>query len=90
VIDAMERMSHREYKMRLAWETEQWQKPSRTDFYLMQIAQLLSRLPGGQKVANLNRFKLLFSEVGSSETLEQKQQRANDSMAAWGSILRKR
>ena len=34
----MERISHREFRTWQAWKRDQWNNPSRTDYYLMQIA----------------------------------------------------
>ncbi len=36
---AISRWSHREFLTRLTWLDDQWNRPSRSDHYLMQIAQ---------------------------------------------------
>lgn len=38
------RWSHREYRTRLAWLDEQWNRPDRTDHYLMQVAAEVRRV----------------------------------------------
>ena len=60
----MERWTHREYLTRLAWIEEQWNFPSRSDQYLMQVAaevrRVLSKKPDAVK---LEHFKLKFGTV---------------------------
>ena len=43
----MERWSHREFKTRLAWIEEQWNRPDRTDYHLMRIAQRIQQFQQG-------------------------------------------
>lgn len=45
-------MSHREYLTRLAWLDLQWNKPSRTDHYLMRIVQALVDKKGKRKLSD--------------------------------------
>lgn len=57
----MERWTHRECRTRLAWLDEQWNQPSRSDQYAMQIAmevrRVLSKKPNAVELAH---FKLKF------------------------------
>lgn len=55
----MQKVSHRDYKTWLAWEREQWNEPSRTDHYLMQIAQAVYATKSRTAMA-LDRFKVPF------------------------------
>jgi hypothetical protein len=51
-------LTHREFVTWQAWLDEQWNKPSRTDFYLMRIAYyLLSEPPH-----DLNQMKIPFEK----------------------------
>lgn len=54
-------MTHREYLTRLAWLERDMSEPSRTDHYLMQIAQeirrVLSKRPNAIK---MEHFKIQF------------------------------
>ena len=71
-----ERHTHREYTTRLAWMRERWNQPSRTDYYLMQIAQSLERFMEGFRSTNkshrLEDFKIPFRF--ESDTKEQPQE----------------
>jgi len=49
----MESMTHREYRTRIAWLDEQWHQPTKTDYYLMQIAGHVAN------VLSKKRWKLL-------------------------------
>lgn len=58
----MESMTHREFQTRWAWLQEQWNNPSRTDYYLIQIARevraVLSKNPNQIKFEHLRiKFK---------------------------------
>lgn len=58
----MASMSNREYNVRLAWLDRQMNEPSRSDFYLMQIAQevrrVLSKKP--ETILLEDHFKIKF------------------------------
>lgn len=85
----MARMSHREYLMIDAWLEAEWNRPSRTDHYLMKICSYLARIPGKGKLRELLLFKIPFgrkSEKGI-ETQQAKEQRAAQSRAAWRASL---
>jgi hypothetical protein len=87
VVDAMERITNREYNLRLAWEQEQMNVPSRTDYYLMQLAQYLARLPGGTRVTDISKFRILFQFGKNKEPERDKELRAEQSRAAWSNAL---
>ena len=86
--EAMEKVSNREYRMRLAWEQQELNNPSRTDYYLMNIVRHLTRLPGGSKLADINEFKLPFTFGDKvEETMAEKERRAAHSRLGWGTAL---
>lgn len=55
----MKRVSHRDYKTWLIWEREQWNEPSRTDHYLMQITQAVYASKSRSSTV-LDKFKIPF------------------------------
>ena len=81
-------MTYREYQMRLAWLEIEWNKPSRTDHYLMQIIRYLARIPGKGSLKSLDKFKIPFEFVTKKEnpdsTKEDGEQRAAMSRGTWG------
>jgi hypothetical protein len=94
----MERLTYREYRLRLAWLEKQWNEPSRTDYYLMRIAQLLDALlrkgTRGAMIKALYDFRILFvrkAAKGSSDkdvrSQKEGEQRAEQSRTMWGTLL---
>jgi len=84
----MTSMTNREFNTWMEWLDEEMNRPSRSDHYLMSIAQevrrVLSSRPGQ---IQLDHFRLKFDRVLS---LSPEQQRAQDlahSKAAWKSRL---
>ncbi len=83
-------MTDREYRIRLAWLEMQWNRPTRSDNYLMQICQeirrVLSKKPNGIKLAH---FKLTFGTGTAVErksypqTKEEKDKATAMSQASW-------
>lgn len=57
--ECMKRVSHRDFKTWLIWEREQWNEPSRTDHYLMQIAQAVYASKSRSSTV-LDKFKIPF------------------------------
>lgn len=57
-------MTHRQFEAWRRWRREDLNRPSRTDFYLMQIAcevrTVLRSLAGGGRHLDLNEFRLRF------------------------------
>jgi len=80
-------LTHRQYLAWQAWLNEQWNHPSLSDHYLMQIAaevrRVLSRKPNEIK---LEHFNLKF---GRPEPVDQTSQ-AELAKAAWATRLGKR
>jgi len=80
--------SHREYRLRLEWLAAQNNEPSRSDFYLMQIAaevrRVLHKTPNSVKTDD---FQLKFSAVEESITETNAKQRANKSKSFFGSLI---
>lgn len=59
--ECMHRHTHREYRTWQVWLDQQWNEPSRTDNYLMQIAQEIRRvLHKHPERVKLDLFKILF------------------------------
>ena len=59
----MQRLTNREYQVRLAWEREQWNKPSRSDHYSMLIAlEILRANVKDPSSISLDDMKLKFAE----------------------------
>lgn len=58
----MERWSHRRYVTALAWLNDQWNKPSRSDHYQMQIAREI-RMGNVKdpKTVEMDHFKIPFT-----------------------------
>ena len=81
-------MSHRDVNMHIAWLNEQYHIPSRTDYYLMQIAQEVRRVLSKRKRSvKLKHFLLKF--VGS-KSREKKEfwNRVAQSKAYWKHVTR--
>lgn len=83
----MEKHTNREYNLWMAYLESQWNRPNRTDNYLMQIAQeirrVLSKNPGAIKA---DGFKLKF-EVTEAEEPIPPQEKADRSRSVWlGSV----
>lgn len=85
----MNSVSHREFTLLVAWLQEEWNKPSRTDHYLMKIVSYLARLPGKGPLHQLSYFKIPWSwerkEAISGKSLDQ--QRAEQSHGIFSSIF---
>ena len=58
----MEETSHLEYRVWMEWLAQQWNKPTLTDHYLMQVAQEVNE-GNYRKVRKLESFKLPFGVV---------------------------
>jgi|TARA_R110002096_G_scaffold55026_9_gene141621 hypothetical protein len=76
----MKTMSHREYRTRLAWLEDQWEQPSRTDNYLMQIALEVARMMSRNKGAyNIGQFLLKFGREKKKVVTEQQAEQSKQS-----------
>ena len=88
----IDHIPHREFKAFLAWLDEQWNQPSRSDYYLMQIAQsvhnqALRSKPG---TLGLKHFGLEFKPKTAKETTEQQQQVAKNKIELHKAVWRSR
>lgn len=82
-------MTHREFLTWQAWIDRQWNRPDRTDFYLMQVAcevrRVLSRKPAGIKIDD---FRLPFGEEGQRELKRQDAEEiAKQAKQGWAAYL---
>lgn len=81
----MGRITHREFLVREAWVEQQWNRPSRTDFYLMRVAQrvqqVLAKNPGNITLEH-QRVEIERKPVKPKTQLTLEQQTVR-SKAAW-------
>ena len=61
----MQSITHREFKTWIAWLDDQWNKPSKSDYYLMQIAGYVSHVLS-KKSWKLDTYKVNF-QVGDQK-----------------------
>lgn len=74
--DVMSMMTYREYKLRRKWIEKQDVEPSKTDWYLMQLAALLEwEASGSKKPRALDRFKLKWTQAKTQQELAENSQR---------------
>ena len=67
----MRRISHRWYLTLLAWLEEEWDKPDRTDFYLMQIAAYVANQGRkGRHRIDINKYRVRFGTAKETMTKE--------------------
>lgn len=63
----MEGITNRQYLMLIAWINEQWNKPSRSDHYVMQVAEEVvnsrPRKRGSKPRPKLETYKIPFKSV---------------------------
>lgn len=83
--ECIERHTHRAYQMWINWLDEQYNVPSLTDWYLMQLTKVVATSYMRKKAPAVGAFKLKFDIGPPSE--EDMKKRAERSMAAWGAIL---
>lgn len=60
--DCIAKHTHRQYRLWLAWLDQQWERPDRTDYYLMQIAAEV------RKVLAKNRKQIEIEHFGIPST----------------------
>lgn len=65
--EVMERLPYRWYRILLAWLNEDFERPNRTDHYLMQIPWRVSRMFGGK--TELNDYRLTRQEENLQDKL---------------------
>lgn len=69
----MKHISYREYLIWQAHFLAEWDEPSKTDFYLMQVAQLICQVNAKKgKRYRLEQFRIRFKEQKRVETEEEK------------------
>lgn len=87
--ECFKRHTYRQYYAWMAWLDKQWSVPSRTDYYLMQIAQAVSRvLSKKPKAIKLKHFKLSFGESNKPKPSKlSADERTAASKARWGGIF---
>lgn len=81
-------LTHRQFSVWIAWLKEQWNSPSRSDNYLMQIAcevrRVLSRRPGR---VQMKHFQIRFGKQSAKKLSTQ--QATAISKARWVSSMTK-
>jgi len=65
--DVMEKTSHRQYLLWMEWLDQQWNKPTRTDWYLIQLTAELRRGFTRAKNILLDPWKINFSRKKKTE-----------------------
>jgi len=87
----MQRITHREYLIWMRYLEEQWEKPSRTDNYLMQIAAEVRRvLHSNPRRIKQSHFLLSFNgKEKKKPTEEEKQRLIAAAKARWTTFTKK-
>jgi len=67
----MQSMTNREYRTWQAWLSEEWNKPSRMEYYLMQIARFVHQ---SKKDLGLDGYKIPFDSVRKEPKSDKKSQ----------------
>lgn len=85
----MTRVTHREYLVRLAWLDREWNEPSRTDHYLMQIAKYLDAIWRKlTKLGELDSYKIPFGRKTVRDPKTEGERRAQQSRTMWGAVMK--
>lgn len=83
----MQRLSYRQYLMMRFWIKEKWNKPDRTDYYLMRIAQRCQQImrddPGKVTIDHQKVDFVFKSKVPVKLTPEQKKQQLAIAKLRW-------
>lgn len=74
-------ISHREFRTWVAWKDDQWNNPTRGDYYLMQIAGYIAHVLSKSTSWNIKKFKIPF-KVGKPSMGDVAQQ-TEASKAVW-------
>jgi len=83
-------LTARQYEVWQAWLDLQWNRPSRTDHYLMQIAAQVTRAAAkNPRSVKSEGFKIEFKTRDTPKNPAQKQIELQQSKARWGAILGK-
>jgi hypothetical protein len=91
VSECMRRISHREYKLWLAWLNSKWNEPSLTDYHLMQlscqIANMFSKKVYGIEDFRI-KFKTLTPQTPHVPTEEEKKRQLEANKKRWMSMVK--
>jgi len=90
--DCLNTITEKEYLVRLYWEDLNWNRPSKTDYYLMQIAREINRLvrcwSKGWKIPNLGDFKISFkTQMGEQVKPRSKEEATAIAKMTWAARL---
>ena len=70
--ECQEKVTHRQYLVMVQWLKDQWDKPSRSDWYLMQVAQkVLMLLTKKELPVGSQKLTFEFKAPPTQEELEQ-------------------
>lgn len=85
-------MTHREFLRRVAWEEEQLNKPSPSDYYMMAIAKevhdLAQRVWGKKPTSKQEQFMIEFKRAKQQTEDEKRAAYIAREKAIWGRRLR--
>lgn len=62
----MQLIPYREYKMWMAWREEEWNKPSRDNYYIMALMNIIQGL-FGKMMPSLDTFRVNFEKQVAGE-----------------------
>ena len=83
----MKDIPHREFRTWVAWRRDQLNNPSRSDYYMMQIAGYVAHVMS-KKRWSIKDFVIKFGERGTSRHLST-EQRTEQSKSVWRARLEK-
>lgn len=82
--ECMQKTTRREYLAWLAWLDKEWEHPSRTDYYLMQIAAEVNGVLRKKGPLKLDNFKLRFTD----DKKQPKKETTQQSKSRWLGLFR--
>lgn len=84
--ECLEKHTHRQYLAWMDWLDEEWNRPSRSDFYLMQITQFVSAIINAfskhPKNSRLKDYRIEFKQEGQSKKIPETPEEATKRMMA--------
>lgn len=85
----MSTTTHREFLTWCAWFDKEWNQPSRSDWYLMQIAkEVFCVLRKDRKSITADKFKIEFKQVKpKSDSSLSKEVKTNWAKSAWMALV---
>lgn len=88
ITEALERLTHREFMVLMAHYEGEWNRPSRSDWYLMQIArQVACVLHKSPDKVKTDRFKLDFSPVRNVKKSPEKKSTTDRPKGTWAKLI---